>query len=101
MKRMNLAITLFILLPLLTCATRCISGYTLDSNSDCCYKCNANCKTIYNNCYCLSCNDGYFLYCHQCLKCNSICKTCSSYSNYCTRCNPGFFLHENYCYQTT
>ena len=146
MKRLNLAISLFILLPLLKCATECescgdgtnkckdsidgyymysfssdkicykcssicatctsysncqscISGYNLNSNSNCCYECNYNCKTTINNCECTSCNDGYYLSCNECYKCNSICKTCSSYSSNCLTCNPGYFYYGNYCYK--
>ena len=52
-----------------------------------------NCNTTDDKgCKCLTCNDGYFLKNHQCLKCDDNCKTCNSSSTSCIDCNEGFFL---------
>ena len=145
MKNVIQVILLFIFLPMLRCQTRCssqcltpgsppnicercINGCYLDSktnncyqcSANClicnskkrlscetgyfnylsfCYRCNQNCKTKSDGCKCKTCNDGYYFTRYRCYKCSTNCKTCSDSSESCSDCYEGYFLLLNKCYE--
>ena len=99
------------------CVENCGIGYTANSYTRRCEKCNDNCSfcniDVNGNKKCLACESGYYLFENTCINkcpegyfnselnrkcepCNPICKTCSN-ENSCLSCSNEMVLHESTC----
>ena len=83
-------IAILALLPL--ASPQCLSNYQYaDPNTGSCLPCPYNCKSCFNQLFCMQCTPQHYLSNAQCLPCSFGCSVCQDPST-CTTCNDGLYL---------